>query len=93
MNRSTPLKRTPFKRKNNSENTLAKVAQSHASKAQAAIIVVAKSRAVLPASVQAEAYRRLVASLRGVQAQSAEFARNQVPISADADLSGRTRSA
>lgn len=76
MNRGAPMKRTPFARKNNSENTLAKVVQSHASKAQAAIIVVAKSRAVLPASVQAfrgsfpksqpvrsEAYRRLVASL------------------------------
>ena len=76
MRRGAPLKRTAFARKNNSENTLAKVVQSHASKAQAAIIVAAKSRAVLPASVQAfrgsfpksqpvrsEAYRRAVASL------------------------------
>ena len=53
MKRGAPMKRTAFARKNNSENTLAKVAQSHASKAQAAIIVVAKSRAVLPASAQA----------------------------------------
>ena len=76
MKRGAPLKRTAFARKNNAEKTPSNVAQSHASKAQAAIIVVAKSRAVLPASVQAfrgsfpksqpvrsEAYRRLVAAL------------------------------
>ena len=37
MNRGAPMKRTPFARKNNSENTLAKVAQSHSQRAPLAI--------------------------------------------------------
>ena len=72
MNRATPMKRTPFKRK----NTPSKVAQSNAQQAPVAIIsIVTKPtriasfstefRGSIPKSqpVRNEAYRRLVAAL------------------------------
>lgn len=76
MNRSTPLKRTPFKRKNSTENIQSKAAQSHAQQAPVAIIsIVTKPTRIAPFStefrggipksqpVRSEAYRRAVASL------------------------------
>ena len=44
MKRSTPLKRTPFTRKNDSANTTAKQPQSHGQQALPAIISVVKRR-------------------------------------------------
>ena len=74
--RRTPMKRTPFKRKNNAENIQSKVAQSHAQQARVAIISIVKTPAKtatfsnefkgsIPKSapVRSEAYRRAVASL------------------------------
>ena len=76
LNRRTPMKRTPFKRKNNAENIQSKVAQSHAQQARVAIISIVKTPAKtatfsnefkgsIPKSapVRSEAYRRAVASL------------------------------
>ena len=76
MKRGTPLKRTPFKRKNNTENIQSKAAQSHAQQAPVAIIsIVTKPTGITPFSaefrgsfpkskpVRSEAYRRLVAAL------------------------------
>ena len=74
--RRTPIMRTPFKRKNSTENIQSKAAQSHAQQAQVAIISIvtkpAKTAAFsnefkgsIPKSkpVRSEAYRRAVASL------------------------------
>lgn len=76
MKRGAPLKRTPFKRKNNTENIQSKTAQSHAQQAPVAIISIVKTpariapfstefRGSIPKSqpVRSEAYRRAVASL------------------------------
>ena len=76
MKRRTPLARTPFKRKNNTENIQSKAAQSHAQQAPVAIISIvtkptriapfgAEFRGSIPKSqpVRSEAYRRAVASL------------------------------
>ena len=76
MKRGAPLKRTPFKRKNNTENIQSKAAQSHAQQAPVAIIsIVTKPARIAPFSnefkgsipkaqpVRNEAYRRAVASL------------------------------
>lgn len=76
MKRRTPLARTPFKRKNNTENIHSKAAQSHAQQAPVAIIsIVTKPTRIAPFStefrgsipksqpVRSEAYRRIVASL------------------------------
>ena len=41
--RRAPLKRTPFKRKNSTENIQSKAAQSHAQQAPVAIISIVKS--------------------------------------------------
>lgn len=74
--RRTPLARTPFKRKNSTENIQSKAAQSHAQQAPVAIIsIVTKPTRIAPFStefrgsipksqpVRNEAYRRAVASL------------------------------
>ena len=74
--RRTPLARTPFKRKNNTENIHSKAAQSHAQQAPVAIIsIVTKPTRIAPFStefrgsvpksqpVRSEAYRRAVAAL------------------------------
>ena len=42
--RRTPIKRTPFKRKNSTENIQSKAAQSHAQQAPVAIISIVKLR-------------------------------------------------
>lgn len=76
MNRVTPLKRPPFKRKNNSENAPSKVVQSHSQQALNAVKSIAqmKTKTALSAPafrgsfpksqpVRSEAYRRAVASL------------------------------
>ena len=76
MKRRTPLARTPFKRKNNTENIQSKAAQSHSQQAPVAIISIvtkpAKTAAFsnefkgsFPKSqpVRSTAYRRIVASL------------------------------
>ena len=76
MKRRTPIKRTPFKRKNSTENIQSKAAQSHAQQAPVAIIsIVTKPTRIAPFSaefrgsipksqpVRNEAYRRAVASL------------------------------
>ena len=76
MKRGAPLKRTPFKRKNNTENIPAKVAQSHSQRASLAVKSIAEMatiqtpisaqfRGSIPKSqpVRSEAYRRLVAAL------------------------------
>ena len=74
--RRTPLARTPFKRKNSTENIQSKAAQSHAQQAPVATISIVKTPAKtatfsnefkgsIPKSapVRSEAYRRDVASL------------------------------
>lgn len=74
--RRTPLSRTPFKRKNNTENNPQKVTQTVTDKVPAAIIrIVTKPTRIAPFStefrgsipksqpVRSEAYRRLVAAL------------------------------
>lgn len=76
MKRGAPMARTPFQRKNHTENKLQKVAQSVTDKVEAAIISVVKMPAKTAtfsnefkggfpksAPVRNEAYRRLVASL------------------------------
>ena len=76
MKRRTPLARSPFKRKNSTENIQSKAAQSHAQQAPVAIIsIVTKPTGITPFSaefrgsipkskpVRSEAYRRAVASL------------------------------
>lgn len=76
MMRRTPLARTPFKRKNSTENIQSKAAQSHAQQAPVAIIsIVTKPARIAPFStefrgsipksqpVRSAAYRRIVASL------------------------------
>ncbi len=76
MKRGAPLKRTPFKRKNSTENIQSKVAQSHAQQAPVATISIvtkpariatfsAEFRGSIPKSqpVRSTAYRRIVASL------------------------------
>ena len=76
MMRRTPLARTPFKRKNSTENIQSKAAQSHAQQAPVAILSIvtkpAKTAAFsnefkgsFPKSqpVRSAAYRRIVASL------------------------------
>ena len=76
MMRRTPLARTPFKRKNSTENIQSKTAQSHAQQALVAIISIVKTpaktatfsaefRGSIPKSqpVRSAAYRRVVASL------------------------------